>query len=180
MFQGLAKLVGLDSHNVPKIRDVEADFDARLSLASQILPKYDFFHVHTKAPDQAAHSKDCQAKREVIEALDRALGAYMPMLAQDPNILTVVAADHSTPSSGPMIHSGEPVPVIMHGETIRRDQVQAYDEISAACGCLSLMRDTELFQTVLNGLNKAKLQGIRESAEERLFWPGAAPGLALE
>jgi 2,3-bisphosphoglycerate-independent phosphoglycerate mutase len=180
MFRGLAKLVGLDAHDVPKDRDVESDFAARLDLAARLLPKYNFIHVHTKAPDEAAHSKDCRAKREVIEALDRALDAHMPMLAQDPNILTVVASDHSTPSSGPMVHSGEPVPVIMHGETIRRDQVQAFDEISAAYGCLSLMRDTELFQTVLNGLNKAKLQGIRESADERLFWPGPVSGLLLD
>ncbi|WP_027370418.1 alkaline phosphatase family protein [Desulfovermiculus halophilus] len=180
MFGGLAGLVGLDAHDVQKVRDVQADFAARLRLAGELLPRYDFIHVHTKAPDQAAHSKDCRAKREVIEALDRALAAHMPMLAQDPNILTVIASDHSTPSSGPMIHSGEPVPVIMRGETIRRDQVQAFDEICAAGGCLGLMRDTELFQTVLNGLNKAKLQGIRESAEERLFWPGPASDLLLD
>lgn len=179
MFQGLASLVGLDTYDVPKIREVEADFAARLDLATRLIPEYNFIHVHTKAPDEAAHSKDCRAKREVIEALDRALGAHMPILAQDPTILAVVASDHSTPSSGPMIHSGEPVPVIMRGESTRRDQVQAFDEISAACGCLSLMRDTELFHTVLNGLNKAKLQGIRDSAHERLFWPGPSPGLLL-
>jgi 2,3-bisphosphoglycerate-independent phosphoglycerate mutase len=180
MFQGLAKLVGLDTYDVPKIRDMEADFAARLDLATRLISEYNFIHVHTKAPDEAAHSKDCRAKREVIEALDRALGAHMPMLAQDLDILTVVTSDHSTPSSGPMIHSGEPVPVIMRAASIRRDQVQAFDEISASCGCLSLMRDTELFHTVLNGLNKAKMQGIREVGVERHFWPGPAPGLSLQ
>ena len=180
LFQGLAKFIGLDRHDVPEKKDVEGDFTARLDLAARILPKYDFIHVHTKAPDEAAHRKDCRAKREVIEALDRSLTPYMPILAQDPELLTVIASDHSTPSSGPMIHSGEPVPVIMRAESIRRDQVQAFDEISAACGSLGLMRDTELFQMVLNGLNKAKLQGIREVAEERIFWPGPAPGLSLE
>ncbi|MFO7877562.1 MAG: hypothetical protein R6U55_13365 [Desulfovermiculus sp.] len=159
---------------------MEADLAARLDLATRLIPEYNFIHVHTKAPDEAAHSKDCRAKQEVIEAQARSLGADMPMLSQDPNILTVVASDHSTPSSGPMIHSGEPVPVIMTAESIRRDQVQAFDEISAACGCLSLMRDTELFQTVLNALNKAKLQGIREVAADRLFWPGPVSGLLLD
>ncbi len=180
MFQGLAKFIGMDTHDVPSIDDVAADFTARLDLAARILPKYDFIHVHTKAPDQAAHSKDCRAKREVIEALDRAFTAHMPMLSQDPNLLTVVASDHSTPSSGPMIHSGEPVPVVMRGETIRRDRIQGYDEISAACGSLGLMRNTELMQGVLNALDRAKLQGIRESVQERMFWPGPAPGLALD
>ncbi|MDZ7761808.1 MAG: alkaline phosphatase family protein [Desulfovermiculus sp.] len=180
MFQGLAGFIGLDTHDVPKIDEVEADFTSRLNLAVDLLPEYDFIHVHTKAPDQAAHSKDCRTKRKVIEALDRALDSHMPMLAQDSNILTVVASDHSTPSSGPMIHSGEPVPVIMRGQTVRRDRVESYDEISAACGSLGLMRNTELMYVVLNALDRAKLQGIRESAEERLFWPGPAPGLLLD
>ncbi len=180
LFQGLAKFIGLNTYNVPKIKDVEADFAARLDLADKIMPEYDFIHVHTKAPDEAAHSKDCRAKREVIESLDRALASHMPLLAQDPNILTVVASDHSTPSSGPMIHSGEPVPVIMRGETVRRDRVEIYDEISVACGSLGLMRETELLHGVLNGLDKAKLQGIREAADERLFWPGPTSGLALD
>ena len=79
-----------------------------------------------------------------------------------------------------MIHSGEPVPVIMRAESIRRDQVQAFDEICAVRGSLSLLRDAELFQTVLNGLHKAKLQGIRDCAEERLFWPGPVSGLRLD
>jgi 2,3-bisphosphoglycerate-independent phosphoglycerate mutase len=180
MFQGLSRFVGLEVYNVRGLSDVEADFAARLDLATSLLPDYDFIHVHTKAPDEAAHSKDCQAKREVIEALDRALTPYMQLLAQDPEILTVIASDHSTPSSGPMIHSGEPVPVIMRAESIRRDLVQTFDEISAACGSLSLMRNTELFQMVLNGLNRAKMHGIQEVATERIFWPGPAPGLSLE
>ncbi|MFO7875052.1 MAG: alkaline phosphatase family protein [Desulfovermiculus sp.] len=179
MFQGLARFIGLASHDVQGAKDVEADFKARLDLAAKLLPEYDIIHVHTKAPDQAAHSKDCRAKRKVIETLDRALASHMPMLSEDPNILTVIASDHSTPSSGPMIHSGEPVPVIMRGETVRRDRIAVYDEVSAACGSLGLMRSTELMQVMVNALEKAKLQGIRESAEERIFWPGPAPGLVL-
>ena len=180
MFQGLAKFIGLASHDVEGTKDLEADFKARLDLAARILPEYAFIHVHTKAPDEAAHSKDCRAKRETIEALDRAFTAHMPMLSEDPNILTVIASDHSTPSSGPMIHSGEPVPVVISGETIRRDLISVYDEVSAACGSLGLMRNTEVMKVIVNALDKAKLQGIRESAEERLFWPGPAPGLALD
>jgi 2,3-bisphosphoglycerate-independent phosphoglycerate mutase len=180
MFQGLAKFIGLEAYDVQGLTDVEADFSARLDLAAGLLSDCDFIHVHTKAPDQAAHSKNCRAKRDVIEALDRAFTPYMPLLAQDPEILVVIASDHSTPSSGPMIHSGEPVPVIMRGETVRRDRVAVYDEVSAACGSLGMLRETELFQLVLNGMDRARLQGIRDSAEERLFWPGPAPGLILD
>ncbi len=180
MFQGLAGFIGLEAYDVQGLPDVEADFSARLDLAAGLLPDCDFIHLHTKAPDKAAHSKNCRATRDVIEALDRAFTPYMPLLAQDPEILLVIASDHSTPSSGPMIHSGEPVPVIMRGETVRRDRVAVYDEVSAACGSLGLMRETELFQLVLNGMDRARLQGIRDSAAERLFWPAPAPYLSLD
>lgn len=180
MFQGLARCIGLQARDIAPEDNPQVDLAVRLDLAVSLLSECDFIHVHTKAPDQAGHSKNCQVKLKVIEDLDRALTPYMTLLAQDPEILTVIASDHSTPSSGPLIHSGEPVPVIMRGRSIRRDRVQAFDEISAACGGLSLMRDTELHRMMLNGLNKAKLHGIQEVASERLFWPGPAPGLSLE
>jgi 2,3-bisphosphoglycerate-independent phosphoglycerate mutase len=37
-------------------------------------------------------------------------------------MLVVITADHSTPSISPMVHSGEPVPVIMAGPSVRRDE----------------------------------------------------------
>ena len=180
MFHGLARLTGMHTRDVPKQENPESDFSARLDLAARLLPEYDFFHVHTKAPDQAAHTKDCRAKQKVIEDLDRALTRHMPLLAHDPRILTIVASDHSTPSKGSMIHSGEAVPVIMRAETVRRDHVSVYDEISAAYGCLGLMRNTELMRMMLNALDRAKLHGIREVPQELLYWPAPTSGLPLD
>ena len=52
-------------------------------------------------------------------------------------MLVVVTSDHSTPSSGEMIHAGEPVPLMMHGQWTRRDRVDRFDEIEVASGALS-------------------------------------------
>lgn len=180
MFQGLSRFIGMQAVDVSNQPDVQRDFSARLNLAVRLLSEYDFVHVHSKAPDEAAHSKNCQAKRDAVAALDRALTPHMQLLAQDPNLLTVVASDHSTPSSGPMIHSGEPVPVLMRGSTIRRDAVDVYNEISAASGVLGIIRKTELMGLVLNALNRARLLGIRDVPEKSLFWPVPAPVFRLE
>jgi 2,3-bisphosphoglycerate-independent phosphoglycerate mutase len=79
-----------------------------------------------------------------------------------------------------MIHSGEPVPVIMRGTTIRRDGVVAYDEIEAACGSLGMMRGRELMRMVLNAMDRARLRGIRNDPAELLWWPGPASALNLD
>jgi len=40
-------------------------------------------------------------KKKVIESLDAGIGRIIGPLRDDPNILLVVTADHSTPSGGP-------------------------------------------------------------------------------
>ena len=180
LYQGLGRLLGMEVLDVAEGLDVQADFSARLDLARAHLAEFDFLHVHTKAPDEAAHTKSCLAKKEAIEALDRALVQHMDLLADNPDVLTLVASDHSTPSSGTMIHSGEPVPVIMRGTTVRRDRVAVYDEIEAGSGSLGLMRGPELMRMVLNALDRARMRGIRNDPAELLYWPGPASALRID
>ncbi|MFO8031683.1 MAG: phosphoglycerate mutase, partial [Desulfohalobiaceae bacterium] len=72
MFQGLARCIGLQARDIAPEGNPQADLSSRLDLAASLLSECDFIHVHTKAPDQAGHSKNCQVKLEVIEGLDRA------------------------------------------------------------------------------------------------------------
>ena len=172
MFHGLARLLGLRPLPVKDSSEPGRDLAARLVLTRQALPDFDFIHVHTKAPDEAAHRKDPLGKKTVIEALDQGLAAGLEPLWDDPQLLLLVTADHSTPSSGPLIHSGEAVPLAMRGRGQRIDGVTCFDEISAAAGCLGQVRGPELMALVLNGLELAKLQGVMDTPEDRPFWPG--------
>jgi 2,3-bisphosphoglycerate-independent phosphoglycerate mutase len=179
LYRGLGRLLGMEVLDVPEGLDVQTDYAARLDLARERLSDFDFVHVHTKAPDEAAHARSCRAKKEAIEALDRSLEQHMDLLADNPDVLTLVASDHSTPSSGTMIHSGEPVPVIMRGTTVRRDRVAVYDEIEAGSGSLGLMRGPELMRMVLNALDRARMRGIRNSAQDVPYWPGPVSALKV-
>src|SRR4030042_167727 len=69
--------------------------------------EYDFVHVHTKMPDDAGHAKDPVRKKEVLESLDGGMNFAVDQIASDPEVLLVVTADHSTASSGGVIHTGE-------------------------------------------------------------------------
>ena len=172
VFQGLSAYLGLDFLKDVDSNDPETDLARRLLLARTALKDHDFIHVHTKAPDEAAHTKNPLTKKIVIEALDRALFREIDWFLENPDILTVVTSDHSTPSSGPLVHSGEAVPLTMCGEGLRRDAVVNFDEVSAATGALGTVRNRELMSLILNHLDRIKLMGIMDTDDDQAFWPG--------
>jgi 2,3-bisphosphoglycerate-independent phosphoglycerate mutase len=179
IYQGLAAYLGLDFRKVADTAQPGNDLAQRLRMALALLPDYDFIHVHTKAPDEAAHTKNPASKTRVIEALDQGIGTVLDELTSEPDLLIVVAADHSTPSAGPLIHCGEPVPLIFCGPGIRRDKVHCYNEIDVAGGALGLVRNKELMYLILNHLDRVKLQGIMDTPVDQPFWPGRYEPLRL-
>jgi len=169
---GVSAALGMNTCKVKSSPDPARDLRERIAIAADNLSNYDYIHVHTMAPDEAAHTKDPVAKKQVIEALDRAIGAAIPPIAENPEVLLVVTSDHSTPSSGPLIHSGEAVPLTMVGEGVRVDRVDELNEIACARGALGTIRGGEFMLLVLNALDRCKLRGIMHTAEDRHFWPG--------
>jgi len=170
MYMGLAREVGLTPVKAVDGKDPGEDLRGRIHMALSD-KEHDFIHVHTKAPDEAAHTKDPTRKRAVIDRLDRGLDELLKVLEQGDDLLVAITADHSTPSSSALIHSGEPVPICLGGAHIRRDEVTVFDEISAASGCLGLLRGEELMLMLLNYANRSTLIGHRLGPVERRYVP---------
>ena len=171
LYRGLNNFLGIDFNEAEDSDDPGRDIYDRLMLARAAKDNYDFIHVHTKTPDVAAHTKNCHRKVEVIEALDRGIGKAMASL-QSPDTLLVITSDHSTPSSGPLIHSGEPVPITMVGPGIRRDSINKYSEVDCAGGALGYIQGSNLMFMVLNSLDRIKLEGLHDTPVDQPFWPG--------
>ena len=180
MYWGLGRYMGLDVKKVTDTGNPGNDLAQRIHMAYEFLNEYDFIHVHTKTPDEAAHKKNPLTKKSVIESLDEGIGKVIQPLLEDPELLVIVTADHSTPSSGPLIHSGESVPIMFHGSGVRRDRVGQFDEISAASGVLGTLRGKELIYMVLNHLNRSKLHGIMDTPVDQPYWPGKYNSFKLE
>ncbi len=172
VYHGLCRYLGFDIQKASDSSDPQNDIAVRLRSAVEQIDRYDFIHVHTKAADEAAHRKDPVLKKQVIESLDRGLQQGLSRVLENPSVLVMVTADHSTPSCGRMIHSGEPVPLTLCGRWVRRDTVHAFDEISAAGGSLGFVRGPELMCMVLNYLDRGKLKGIMDTPEDRPYFPG--------
>jgi 2,3-bisphosphoglycerate-independent phosphoglycerate mutase len=171
LYQGLSRYLGFKMQPVRDTADPGADLLKRLKLAHQA-KGHDFVYVHTKTPDEAAHTKDPLIKKAMLESLDRALAYALEEIVPDPDTLLVITADHATNSAGAMIHSGEAVPLMMVGRYTWRDRVTRFDEVSCAQGALGQVRGQELMLLILNFLDRGKLMGLRDSPRDQPYFPG--------
>jgi 2,3-bisphosphoglycerate-independent phosphoglycerate mutase len=169
IFFGLCRYLGMDIFSFRDTGMPGRDLKERLSQAIAD-EDHDFLFVHTKAPDEAAHTKDPLVKREAIEALDGGLSGLQDELEKGETLLVVVA-DHSTPSGGAMIHGGGTVPLLMAGPHVRRDGVSRFGEVACASGALGQLRGEELMLTVLDQMDRGQLLGLRQGPRALPWFP---------
>jgi 2,3-bisphosphoglycerate-independent phosphoglycerate mutase len=125
MYRGIARLVGME------VRPPYEDLDDAFSELQRCYEDGDFFFMHVKKTDSYGEDGNFDAKKRVIEEVDR----HIPRLREIHRGVLVVTGDHCTPSQM-RGHSWHPVPVLIHAETARVDQVRSFHEL--ACGAGSL------------------------------------------
>ena len=146
--RGLGRCVGLTAIENPYV-DVE--------LASERLEAGDtFVYVHDKRIDEAGHTKDPNVKRETAELLDTAF-AKLPI----DRAIVCVTGDHATPASPNVIHSGDPVPLVVAGSGVRADGVTTFGERDCAAGILGHLRGPDLMPVLLNAADRPLFLGSR-------------------
>jgi 2,3-bisphosphoglycerate-independent phosphoglycerate mutase len=157
---GLADVLGLRFHRLPETTDLEQDLVTRLDDAAELLAQgTQVVFVHHKGSDEAGHSKDPAAKVAATEAFDRALAR----LASPPfdTVAVCVTGDHATPAAPEMIHSGDPVPLVLAGPGIRADRVDAWSELACSTGILGHLRGEDLMHVLLNAADRVLFAGSR-------------------
>ena len=177
---GVARELGMETWEEEE-HDTERDLRARLAQAAEFLSGgYDFVHIHTKEPDASAHMAEPEKKRDAIEALDRGMEALREGVLRDPDVVTVVTADHCTPSvvSGDLVpgrfhdqHSGEPVPLVISGRNALRDDVTSFSERACALGGLGLVRGTDFMNILLSQTERTNVIGWRAVPGGGLYRP---------
>ena len=160
VFKGLSKLLKMD---YMAIEDFETAVNTGINLMD-----YDFIHIHTKETDEAAHTKNPMNKVKVIEKIDKYLAPLLN-INLDEN-LVVITADHSTPSVGSLIHSGESVPIVVVGKNVRFDDVKEFNEIACSKGHLRIF-SKDLMNVILNYTDRALLYGLRSGSSILRYIP---------
>ena len=154
---GLARTLGLGHEDPPE------GYDARADAALGAVESHEFVHVHYPEPDEVSHAAGPAAKRDELEAIDGSLDVLVDRALSDPGLVTVVTADHTTPSAEDVVHSGEPVPLTMAAETVRTDDVTAAGERPAAGGGLGRIRGRDFLRIARSAADRVLLDGLRRS-----------------
>ncbi|MEA2717986.1 MAG: 2,3-bisphosphoglycerate-independent phosphoglycerate mutase [Actinomycetota bacterium] len=143
MYRGVGSLVGMDVLPRP------ANLDEELALLRKYWDDYDYFFFHHKSPDSAGEDGNFEAKVAAIEALDAAIPE---VVAMEPDVL-IVTGDHSTPSQM-AAHSWHPVPVLMWGPRVGRDDQTRFGERWCLHGALGRRPGQDLMVLALGAAGR--------------------------
>jgi 2,3-bisphosphoglycerate-independent phosphoglycerate mutase len=161
VLSGLAETLSMDVTTPAKA------YDERAADVLAAVGDYEFVHAHYPEPDEVSHAAGPAEKRDELEAIDASLAPVADRALEDGSLVTVVTADHTTPSNEDVVHSGDPVPVTMVGETVRSDDVERAGERPAARGGVGRIRGRDLLRLSRAAADRVLLDGLRRTPASR-------------
>jgi len=154
LVKGVCRMIGMDIHEVTGATGgLDTDLDAKRKAVLKELKNHDLVILHVKGFDEAAHDGDFNGKIKLLERLDKTVGQLKNRVD-----LVALVIDHTTPVSA-REHAGDSVPVVISGPGVRTDDVQSYDERSAAKGGLGHIRGKDLMPILANLMGKLEKFG---------------------
>ncbi len=169
LYRGLARLLELRSVDVASRADLAAEMTERVAAAEALIGDgARFVHVHTKATDEAGHSKDPYAKRDALEAIDAGLASLLPLAER---AVVAVTGDHATPSTGSVMHTGDPTPFVIAGGAVRPDAVAALGETSARAGDLGVLAAADVLPVMFSAAGRPAFLGHRIGPRRTIALP---------
>jgi 2,3-bisphosphoglycerate-independent phosphoglycerate mutase len=156
LYKGVGAFLGMKVLAVPGATGLpDTNIKAKFQAALDNLRSFDFVFVHVKAADSLGEDGNFEGKRDFIEKIDQA-ASLLNDLSED--TLLVVTADHSTPCEM-KAHSGDPVPIMFRGSSVRVDTVVAFNERACPQGGFGFIRGKDIMPQVMNLLGTLPLVG---------------------
>lgn len=180
VLNGLARELGMDDEEFPCLKekkDIERFYRTLFEKLNKYLGDYDFVHINARDPDLAAHMKNPTWKKDVLEAIDSALGVLIQKVLPQHNILLTITGDHGAPSVGDLLHCGESVPILMVGKGILIDDVKQFNEKAAIRGGLGRIYAKDYMNIVLNFTDRINMYGLRLTPRISPTRPGKVKSL---
>lgn len=143
--KGVARITGMKDY---KSGD-RINYKAKAMKTLELLKRYDGVYIHIKGPDEPGHDGDAELKKKVIEQID---SEFFKLLVQKTNLDEVtflISADHSTPCDIKG-HSADPVPVLISGPKIQRDNVCRFTEKETSKGNLGVMMGKDVLKMAIS------------------------------
>jgi 2,3-bisphosphoglycerate-independent phosphoglycerate mutase len=142
--RGIAQLTGMEVIPVPVSGEDKAGVYQRWAeTAVERIRGLGGLYIHTKGPDEPGHDGKPDAKRAIIELIDRVFfGALLPRITLDA-VLIAVTADHATPCAL-RSHSDDPVPLLLAGAGVASDGGPGFGETVCARGSLGTLKGVDV------------------------------------
>ncbi|WP_028552968.1 2,3-bisphosphoglycerate-independent phosphoglycerate mutase [Paenibacillus sp. UNC451MF] len=154
---GVAQLAGFRTMTDSSMTgNIDTNIQLKAKWAIEEIANQDMVYVHMKAPDVKGHDNLPFEKAKAIELFDRMVGVILQRLPEDTYL--ALAADHSTPCEIGE-HTGDPVPILIYGPSIRKDRVMEYNEMECAYGGLGRLTGTDFVRTLHGLMGIVKKQG---------------------
>ena len=131
------------------------DYKKRIIDALKYLENNDFLLINFKETDDASHDNLHLEKIKIIEKIDRVLGPLKEFIKEN---YLIILSDHTT-STKYGDHTADPVPIVIAGPEVRRDNVDKFDEIHVARGGLNRIKGKNLIPIMLDLINKSEKFG---------------------
>ena len=144
--------VELGISEVLKMKAFEAggltDYEEKARVAAKAMETQNAIYVHLKGPDEFGHDGDAIGKMKNIEEIDKRFFGTLLDNIDIKKVSVMVSADHSTPCII-KAHSDDPVPILVSGESIKKDQTVRVTEEEAKKGSIGLLEGSQVVKTCL-------------------------------
>jgi 2,3-bisphosphoglycerate-independent phosphoglycerate mutase len=124
------------------------DYEEKAQVAAKAMETENAIYVHLKGPDEFGHDGDAIGKMKNIEEIDRRFFGTLLDNIDTKKVAVVVSADHSTPCINKG-HSDDPVPVLVSGDMVKKDNSTRYTENNAKIGSIGLLEGAQVVKTAI-------------------------------
>ena len=138
--------------NILKMKTFNAggltDYEEKAKVAAQAMNAENAIYVHLKGPDEFGHDGDAIGKMKNIEEIDKRFFGTLLDNIDASKIAIMISADHSTPCINKG-HSDHPVPLLISGNKIPKDNSQRFTESDGKKGKIGLLQGAEVVSSAL-------------------------------
>jgi 2,3-bisphosphoglycerate-independent phosphoglycerate mutase len=139
--------------NVLKMKTFSAagltDYEEKAIVAAKAMETQNSIYVHIKGPDEFGHDGDAIGKMKNIEEIDKRFFGTLLDIIDTSKVSVVISGDHSTPCINKS-HSDDPVPLLVSGNSIKKDGTTRFTEEQAKKGKIGLLAGAEVIKTAIN------------------------------
>jgi len=149
LIKGIGRIAGL------KVLEVEGangyydtNYLGKAEAAVKALETCDFVFIHIEAADEAGHNQDVRMKIACLERIDKLVVGTVLEKLKNKDFQILITPDHPTPISL-RTHTDEPVPFLISGSGIEKDDFSSYSEKEAQNSSLYFDKGVDLLKYFL-------------------------------